>query len=106
MAGLCEAASVFPFLKAVRAQSAVPMCELCAGFVGALAEIEKRLVGPRRSTHVVVLEDELSQLRVPVRRVRVHRFLAEALGSGDGVGVESRVLNLRSPGQKPQLMTS
>ena len=35
-------------------RGAVPLCEVRAGFVGALAEVEQRCVGIGRGAHVVV----------------------------------------------------
>src|SRR5690349_18484772 len=67
---------------------AVPMSQLRAGFVGGLTKFQKCGAGRRRPAHVVIHQEELAELRVVLRGLRLDASLAEARRLGSHVGIE------------------
>ena len=49
-------------------KSAVPVGKFRTGFIGALAKIENRLIGRRGDADIAVLQDEFTELAIPMSR--------------------------------------
>src|SRR5260370_13261794 len=73
---------------------AVPLGQFRASFIGALAEIENRFTWRRSGAHVVVLQQELSHLGIPIGWTRFHNRLLESSRGRLGVRIKSRLLEL------------
>ena len=80
---------------------AVPLGKFCSGFVGCLAEVENVFLWRLSGAHVVVLENEFSQLRIPISRAGEHGFFVQSRRLWRGVRIESRVRESPIPRPKP-----
>jgi hypothetical protein len=72
---------------------AIPMGEISAGVVGALAKIEEGLFGRVGETDIVVHQEEFAFLRVVEGFGGLNGAVLEAGGSVGGVSVEGGVLD-------------
>src|SRR2546430_4005046 len=70
---------------------AVPLGKFCSGFVGCLAEVENVFLWRLSGAHVVVLENEFSQLRIPMSSVGEHGLFLQSRRLRRGVRIESRL---------------
>src|SRR5438093_4215011 len=66
----------------------VPLGKFRSGFVGCLAEVENVLLRRLSSAHVVVLENEFSQLRIPISRAGEHHLFLQSRRLRRGVRIE------------------
>src|SRR2546427_2850182 len=85
-------------LGAALQRVAVPLRQLCTGFVSTLAKIENRLVRRGRSADVVVVEKKFAQLRIPMRGARANRLFLEPCWRRHRIRVKSRLLVAPVPG--------
>src|SRR6185295_17642069 len=70
---------------------AIPVPEVCRRFVRALAEIEDVRFRRIPRSHIVVLQDKVAQLGVPLRGSRTNWRGSKSLWARSGIGIECRV---------------
>src|SRR5512146_1858770 len=75
----------------------IPLRQVRARIVRALAELQQSSSWIRRLPYIVVLQQELAQFFVIEGKIRPHFCVGESLRRGRGVGVKRRILEDRAP---------